>query len=111
MKTPRMPTAAATLPTTPMTAVTTARLTRRSKTVPAKFTTPRPEEYRFQSLIFSTPTMVMRMPTQPTLEVTMVMMSAERTAWASRTPIRPMRYSPRETEMTVCFTTSAAERL
>src|SRR5882757_6629686 len=55
--------------------------------------------------------MITRVPTQPTEEVTMVMTSSERTACASRTPDRPIRYSPTVKPSTVCLTTSAAVRL
>src|SRR6185503_6220807 len=91
----RIPPAASTLPRMPTTSVTTARLTCRPKTVPMKFTTPRPELCRFQSLILIVPRMITSEPTQPTDEVTIVITFADPTAWASSTPTRPMTYSPR----------------
>src|SRR3954451_1811472 len=106
-----MPAAARTDPIVPMTRVTSARFTCLPKTVPMKLTTPRPELYRFQSLIFSVPRMITKTPTQPTDEVTMVMMSDDRTACASSTPARPMTYSPMVMPRTVCLTTSAGVRL
>src|SRR5690349_14211073 len=57
------------------------------------------------------PRMMTRIPTQPTDDVTIWMMSPERVAWASSTPDRPMTYSPTVMPMTVCLTASAALRL
>src|SRR4051812_23840178 len=55
--------------------------------------------------------MITRVPTQPTDEVTIVMTSDDRVAWASRTPARPITYSPRVMPTIVCLTTSAVDRL
>src|SRR5690606_12304050 len=76
-----------------------------------KCTTTGTELGRFPSLILSVPRMITSVPTQPTEDVTIVMMLSERMAWASSTPDIPIRYSPTVNPTTVCLTTSAALRL
>src|SRR3954467_14000601 len=55
--------------------------------------------------------MTISRPTQPTDDVTMVVMPALPTACASRTPDRPMTYSPSVIPTSVCLTTSEVDRL
>ena len=54
---------------------------------------------------------MIRTPTQPTDERMIVAMSELRTAWARRTPVSPITYSPSVIPTSVCFTTSPAVRL
>src|SRR3982074_296013 len=99
------------LPAMPTHTVTTARLRDRPKTVDTKLITPSAPEYRFQSLILMVPATRISVPTQPVVEVMMLMMLLVRSAWASSTPTSAIRYSPSVTPIRVCLMTSMGLRL